>query len=234
MAAAASPVSDGRHTEVEVAEGILCCPGCGRWFPIRDALPELLPDHLRSRDEDRAWLNHHLDTWPHTELKEIGRRLIESVPPSDPAPSDEGARYKIAEMGITRRSLPESFWGPTLVAPFYPQRPDFSLDLLARFTTTLQRLQPGIDALLLDICAGFAWTSEWLVRMGFRAVAVDLCRDSTCWPDSRAWRRFDPFSLSPTSKTFLLPPNVSTEFFPSTASTTFPTASGRCGSSIGS
>ncbi|MDW7759600.1 MAG: hypothetical protein SCM96_03055 [Acidobacteriota bacterium] len=107
-AAAASPVIDGRHTEVEVAEDILCCTGCGRWFPVREMLPELLPDHLRSPDQDREWMTRHLAAWPHTEIKEIGRRLIESVPPPDPAPSDEGARYKIAEMGITRRSLPAS------------------------------------------------------------------------------------------------------------------------------
>lgn len=175
--AAAAPVHDERHTEFEVAEGVLLCIGCVRWFPIRGTLPELLPDHLRSRDEDREWLNRHLDTWPHAELKEIGRHLIENPPPPGQAAADEGARYKIAEMGITRRKLPESFWGPALVAPFYPQQPDFSLDLLARFTTTLQRLEPGIDALLLDICSGFAWTSEWLVRLGYRTVAVDLCRD---------------------------------------------------------
>jgi SAM-dependent methyltransferase len=80
-------------------------------------------------------------------------------------------------MSITKRALPAGFWGPALVVPFHPQRPQFSIDLLARFITTLQKLDPGLNALVLDICVGYGWTTEWLVRMGYRAIGVDICRD---------------------------------------------------------
>lgn len=44
---------------VEVDAGLLVCPECGRWYPIGSAvetIPELLPDDLRERDRDLAWL----------------------------------------------------------------------------------------------------------------------------------------------------------------------------------
>lgn len=44
---------------VEVDGGLLVCPECGRWYPVGSAvetIPELLPDDLRERDRDTAWL----------------------------------------------------------------------------------------------------------------------------------------------------------------------------------
>ncbi len=44
---------------VEVDEGLLHCSKCGRWYPIGSAvetIPELMPDDLREKDRDRAWL----------------------------------------------------------------------------------------------------------------------------------------------------------------------------------
>jgi len=44
---------------LEVEEGLLVCPECGRWYPIGSAvetIPELLPDDLRERDRDLGWL----------------------------------------------------------------------------------------------------------------------------------------------------------------------------------
>lgn len=175
--AAAEPVHDGRDFEVEVVDGVLVCAGCGRWYPVRSSLPELLPDHLRSRDEERERLSGFLAAWSTPPLQAIRDFLLNGPRPVPRIAADEGAHYKIAEMAITKRTLPEGFWGPPLVEPFHPQRPQFSLDLLARFTTTLQRLECGLNAMLLDICAGYAWTTEWLVRLGYRAIGVDICRD---------------------------------------------------------
>ncbi len=90
---------------------------------------------------------------------------------------DKGSRYKIAEMGVTKRNLPEGFFGPALVAPFQPLRPEYSIDLLLRFATTVQRLECGVNALILDLGVGYAWTAEWLVRLGYRAIGIDICRD---------------------------------------------------------
>ncbi len=44
---------------VEVEEGLLVCPECGRWYPIGSAvetIPELLPDDLREKERDLGWL----------------------------------------------------------------------------------------------------------------------------------------------------------------------------------
>ena len=37
------PSRHDREFDVEVVEGVLACAGCGRWFPIRDTLPDCFP-----------------------------------------------------------------------------------------------------------------------------------------------------------------------------------------------
>jgi uncharacterized protein YbaR (Trm112 family) len=52
---------------VEVAEGLLRCPECGRWYPIGSAvetIPELMPDDLRERDRDLEWLGKWREKLP--------------------------------------------------------------------------------------------------------------------------------------------------------------------------
>ena len=36
----------------EIVEGLIVCPKCSRWYPIRDEIPEMLPDELRKENED--------------------------------------------------------------------------------------------------------------------------------------------------------------------------------------
>ena len=36
----------------EIVEGLIVCPKCLRWYPIRDEIPEMLPDELRKENED--------------------------------------------------------------------------------------------------------------------------------------------------------------------------------------
>ncbi|UCG44587.1 MAG: Trm112 family protein [Candidatus Bathyarchaeota archaeon] len=53
--------------EDEIVEGVIVCPKCQRWYPIRDEIPELLPDELReARDE-----LHFLRKWKDRIPKEI-------------------------------------------------------------------------------------------------------------------------------------------------------------------
>src|SRR5688572_26357479 len=53
----AGPVaSPERNFAVVVDSGVLTCGACGAWFPIIGSIPELLPDHLRNWDQERAWL----------------------------------------------------------------------------------------------------------------------------------------------------------------------------------
>ncbi len=52
----------------EVVEGILYCRSCGRWYPIIDEIPRMLPDHIRQRREIRepelAFLKKHAGELP--------------------------------------------------------------------------------------------------------------------------------------------------------------------------
>ncbi len=40
----------------EVITGTLFCPKCSRWYPIREKLPEILPDDLRRKDVELSFL----------------------------------------------------------------------------------------------------------------------------------------------------------------------------------
>jgi len=40
----------------EIVEGLLTCSQCGRWYPIIDEIPHMLPDDLRKEEEDIAFL----------------------------------------------------------------------------------------------------------------------------------------------------------------------------------
>ena len=40
----------------EISEGLIFCSKCLRWYPIRDEIPELLPDKLRKEIEDIPFL----------------------------------------------------------------------------------------------------------------------------------------------------------------------------------
>lgn len=39
-----------------ISDGVLLCGQCGRYYPIVDQLPVLLPDNLRNKKEDLAFL----------------------------------------------------------------------------------------------------------------------------------------------------------------------------------
>lgn len=175
--AAGLPARDGREREVSVVQGVLVCVYCEHWYPIRDTLPELLPDHLRRWDEDRAWLAAHQANLATAGLSAVWELLQTHIVPTGQSIEDEGAHYKKAEMAAKQRNLPEGFFGPAAVAPFFPSRPSFSLDLVLRYGTTVARLDCGISGLVLDLGVGYAWTTEWLVRLGYQAIGVDICRD---------------------------------------------------------
>jgi SAM-dependent methyltransferase/uncharacterized protein YbaR (Trm112 family) len=180
---ASEPSSDGRDSTAEIAQGLLLCLECESWYPIRDGLPELLPLHLRFWDEDRAWLEKLAPrvraAGPHAGA--VVDCLLAGIPDEKSiaaaAAGDAGGAYKKAEMSVTRRPLPEGFFGPAALAPFNPCRPQFSVDLIARFASAVPLLRAATNGLVLDLGCGYAWTTEWLVRLGFRAVGLDLSRD---------------------------------------------------------
>jgi uncharacterized protein YbaR (Trm112 family) len=48
----------------EIIEGMIVCPKCLRWYPIRDEIPEMLPDELRSKRDDVNFLKKWKDKIP--------------------------------------------------------------------------------------------------------------------------------------------------------------------------
>ncbi|RLG97657.1 hypothetical protein DRO28_03845 [Candidatus Bathyarchaeota archaeon] len=47
-----------------MVEGLIVCPKCLRWYPIRDEIPELLPDELRNKKEELSFLQKWKDKIP--------------------------------------------------------------------------------------------------------------------------------------------------------------------------
>jgi len=64
----------------EITEGILYCPKCGRWYPIKAEIPILLPDELRNKDEDKEFLQQIEDKLMRIN-PEIGNKVISEGKP---------------------------------------------------------------------------------------------------------------------------------------------------------
>ncbi len=54
----------------EIVEGIIVCPKCLRWYPIRDEIPEMLPDELREKKEEIEFLKRWREKIPKIILSE--------------------------------------------------------------------------------------------------------------------------------------------------------------------
>jgi uncharacterized protein YbaR (Trm112 family) len=48
----------------EVISGILFCPICSRWYPIKGGLPEILPDQSRKAKGEKAFLKRWIRLLP--------------------------------------------------------------------------------------------------------------------------------------------------------------------------
>jgi uncharacterized protein YbaR (Trm112 family) len=48
----------------EITEGLITCSECGRWYPIMDEIPQMLPDDLREAREDLEWLKRWKERVP--------------------------------------------------------------------------------------------------------------------------------------------------------------------------
>ncbi len=54
----------------EIIEGLIVCPQCSRWYPIRDEIPEMLPDELREKKDEIAFLEKWKNKIPKKTLHE--------------------------------------------------------------------------------------------------------------------------------------------------------------------
>jgi|UniRef100_A0A7J2U1V0 uncharacterized protein YbaR (Trm112 family) len=58
--------------KIEIKTGVLFCSSCGRWYPIIDEIPRLLPDNFRQKEEDLGFLQLYRDKIP-DEIKKNGK-----------------------------------------------------------------------------------------------------------------------------------------------------------------
>lgn len=54
----------------EIVEGLIICPKCSRWYPIRDEIPEMLPDELRDSKDELPFLEKWKNRVPKAILTE--------------------------------------------------------------------------------------------------------------------------------------------------------------------
>jgi len=166
-----------RDDSFEIKEGLLICEKCGHWFPIHDFIPELLPDHLREWERDLEFFKTLGQELPVDIFKEL---LDKSQVFANQAVTvnveDEGSNYKKSEISIKSKITDESFFGPGFVSPFNPGNPDFTMHLIRRLGNVLPLLELKQEDVVLDMGAGYAWTTEWLKKMGFESIGVDICR----------------------------------------------------------
>jgi uncharacterized protein YbaR (Trm112 family) len=54
----------------EIVEGLIVCPKCQRWYPIREEIPEMLPDELRNEKDELPFLRKWKEKVPKQILEE--------------------------------------------------------------------------------------------------------------------------------------------------------------------
>ena len=54
----------------EITEGVIVCPKCMRWYPIRDEIPEMLPDELRNEKDEIRFMKKYKQKFPSKILTE--------------------------------------------------------------------------------------------------------------------------------------------------------------------
>jgi len=168
------PAPSSRNYEVVVEEGLLISGETGRWYPIRNFIPELLPDHLRNFDRDFEFLSGLRTILPPS----LFDRLYDQKLFSGRTDTDEiGGRYKRAEMAISTKVDDPSFFSPGYISPFNPWNPEHTIYLIRLFSFCLRLLQRnGPNQVVLDAGCGYSWTTEWLLKIGYEPLGVDITR----------------------------------------------------------
>lgn len=163
------------NDSVEIREGLLSCSQCSRCFPIRGFIPELLPDHLRAWKQDLDFLENLKQKLPTELYKELWEKLQKFSNQALKTP-DNGTNYKKAEISIKNKVTEPYFFQPGLSSPFNPGDTDYSIKLIRQFGNILPFLELKQGDVVLDTGVGYAWTTEWLMKMGVEAIGVDICR----------------------------------------------------------
>ena len=170
---ACDPAPPARNYEVMVEEGLLVSGETGRWYPIRNFIPELLPDHLRDFERDFAFLNSLRSSLPGVIFDCLNRRKIFSTAKK----RDPGAHHKLAEIKITDKVSDPNFFGPGYISPFNPGTREHSVFLIKMFAFCLPMLLgDGTRRVVLDAGCGYSWTTHWLMMSRFEPIGIDISR----------------------------------------------------------
>ena len=161
-----------RNHDVEVESGLLICPVTGRWYPIRNFIPEVLPDHLRDLRQDFAFLR----SIEHCLPPQLFAALYNETLFPERGLSDEGSNYKFSEIGITSKIDDPEFFGPGYLSPFNPSASEHTIYLLRLFGFCISLIEGVAGKTVLDTGCGYAWTTEWLMKAGFEAIGIDITR----------------------------------------------------------
>jgi uncharacterized protein YbaR (Trm112 family) len=54
----------------EITSGLMTCEKCGRWYPIIDEIPYMLPDELRDGKDDLPFMKKWINQFPEKTRKE--------------------------------------------------------------------------------------------------------------------------------------------------------------------
>jgi len=168
----ASPGDPDRQWAAEIESGVLVSASSGRWYPVIDGVPELLPDSLRDWARDVAFLRAQDGRYPDA----LRPHLIAAAERAD-GTAKSGDTYKRAERAILEKvDDPSSFLGPGLYSPFCPGIHKRAADLIRGFACWLPFARLDLGSVVLDSGCGYAWTTEWMLKLGLRAVGVELNR----------------------------------------------------------
>jgi uncharacterized protein YbaR (Trm112 family)/SAM-dependent methyltransferase len=168
------PAEPARNMQVRIREGLLIAPDTGRWYPVRNFVPELLPDHLRDFDRDFEFLATVAPSLPPGLFDILNRRSIFTR--ADRKSDDAGLSHKVSEMTLAEKVTDPHFFGPGYIAPFNPGATEHTLHLVRLFTLAMPLFLNGSRRVILDCGSGYSWTTEWMLKMGFEPIGFDLTR----------------------------------------------------------
>jgi ubiquinone/menaquinone biosynthesis C-methylase UbiE/uncharacterized protein YbaR (Trm112 family) len=169
------PDSTERNHKVAVERVLLACGECGRWYPVFEFIPELLPDHLRNWENDIIFLESFSNDLPSPLYMELVKGAEHFQEAADKI-HDTGKHYKVAESSIIEKVTDSHFFGPGYFSPFNRYNPKLTEVFIRNFGLTVPLLKLNQNNVVLDVCTAYSWTTEWMFKMGYESIGIDICR----------------------------------------------------------